>query len=293
MTVISRLVFFNQKKTAQKSSEPIQLSQISIVIPVKDNQKGIDQFLGNFFDKIAPSGYPREIIIVDNNSKEPLEINDHFLNSGLDVILLTCAKPGPGAARNAGVRKARGKWLLFNDSDCIPSETLLSGYLESDNLSLAYAGNVKALKKGLVSKYYESQEILLPMKVMEPNGNYFPQYLITANALVWKPAFDEVGGFNEKIQIAGGEDIDLGLRISQLGSISYAFKSIAYHNFSESLLEFIGRFVRYGKGNRMVAKLWNTSMSPRLFRPNKKTIINEILAKLQYLALYLGYLSRS
>jgi hypothetical protein len=33
-------------------------------------------------------------------------------------------------------------------------------------------------------------------------------------ALVWKQAFADIGGFNETIAIAAGEDIDLGFRFN-------------------------------------------------------------------------------
>ena len=36
-----------------------------------------------------------------------------------------------------------------------------------------------------------------------------PEYVITANALIWRRALQDIGGFNETITIAAGEDIDL------------------------------------------------------------------------------------
>jgi len=115
------------------------------------------------------------------------------------------------------------------------------------------------------------------------------RYLITANTLIWKKAFYEVGGFNEEITIAGGEDVDLGLRLSEFGKLSYAFDSIAVHDFSDGLIGFYKRFKRYGEGNRIVQELWGTDLNPTLFRPNERNIINEILAKIQYFGLKRGY----
>jgi len=54
MTLISRLVFFkNKKKTPTKSSDRIKINDISIIVPVKDNQKGVDNYLDNFFATVA------------------------------------------------------------------------------------------------------------------------------------------------------------------------------------------------------------------------------------------------
>jgi glycosyltransferase involved in cell wall biosynthesis len=290
MTLISRLVFFkNKKKTPTKSSDRIKINDISIIVPVKDNQKGIDNYLDNFFVTNQHDTFPKEIIIVDNNSKPAIEICRRHLTSGL-VKLLSCKTPGPAAARNFGALNSSGQWILFNDSDCIPTKSFLTGYVNADNGSIAYAGNIHSLGKDRLSKYYESQEILIPLKTYNEQGDFVPQYLITANTLVWRQAFMEVNGFNEKIKIAGGEDVDFGLRLSQIGTLSYAFDSILLHDFNDGLIGFYKRFKRYGQGNRIVEALWQTDMRPRLFRPNKRTIINEVFAKLQHLFLLHGYL---
>ena len=290
MTLISRLVFFNQKKTLSKSSDRIKTTEISVVVPVKDNHQGINNYLEQFFKTHSPRDYPKEIIVVDNNSSIPIRINKNYRSRGLKIILLHCKRPGPGAARNLGARLARGQWVLFNDSDCLPTSSLLSGYLKSCNRSIAYAGNVKSKGADRLSRYYDSQEILIPLKIYNYKGAFVPQYLITANALIWRKAFLEVNGFNETITLAGGEDIDLGLRLSQIGQLSYAMESVVHHDFNDGLTGFRKRFIRYGKGNKVVANLWNADLRPRLFRPNKRTLYNEVVAKLQYVYLLIGYL---
>ncbi|TAE09341.1 MAG: glycosyltransferase [Bacteroidetes bacterium] len=292
MTLISRLVFSIDKKTEQKSSDQLNIHEISIVIPVKDNQTGIDNFFDNFFKTQAKDTFPKEIIIVCNNSKQKTTIKKEFLDKFSNIKLLECKKVGPASARNLGVQHSTGKWILFVDSDCIPTETLISGYQFAKNGVIAYAGNVKSLKTDLLSNYYETQEILIPLKTLDKNKEFVPQYLITANCLVWKEAFEYVGGFNENITIAGGEDIDLGLRLSQIGDLSYAFTSIALHDFDDGIIGFWKRFKRYGKGNKIIEKLYQTDMKPELFRPNKRNFVNEVLAKMQWLALKIGYHSQ-
>ena len=288
MTQISRLVFLTKKKTTKESSPDIKAGKISIVIPVRNNQRGIDNYLDNFLKTHSHDNFPREIIIVDNNSDTKTDIKRH-LDKGLELKLLTCGKVGPAVARNLGVEKSNGDWIVFNDSDCIPTKSLLTGYIKESNGAIGYAGNVKSLGQDFLSKYYESQEILIPLKTKSDVGEFIPQYLITANTLVWKKTFEKVNGFNETIKIAGGEDIDLGLRLSEQGDLSYAFDSVVFHDFNEGLIGFYKRFDRYGQGNKMIENLWDLNMKPRPFRPNDKTLVNEVLAKLQYLFLLKGY----
>ena len=68
------------------------------------------------------------------------------------------------------------------------------------------------------------------------DGEERPAYLITANALVWRPALFRIGGFDERFQSAGGEDIDLGLRLWERGALAYAPSAQVLHVFDAGSL---------------------------------------------------------
>jgi GT2 family glycosyltransferase len=125
----------------------------------------------------------------------------------------------------------------------------------------------------------------VPPKVVEDR----PQYLITANALVWREAFHAVGGFDEDFLLAGGEDVDLGFRLSQVGSLSYAPCSIVRHDFTDGYRGFVRRFVRYGRGNRLLATRYQIDLRPRVFRPTVRSGYNWFAALIQFLCLSWGY----
>lgn len=287
MTMISRLGYKPNKQQTIESNLLRRTEEVTIIIPVKDNQNGIDFFLTEFFATHSAENFPREIIIVDNNSAPKIELKR--TEFPIPVRLLTCGKIGPASARNFGVQHSQTNWILFSDSDCVPTNTLLTGYLKVQNGSVGYAGNVKSHGQDIISRYYEQQEILVPPKVFERPNQPRPDYLITANCLVWRSAFDKVGGFNETIKIAGGEDIDLGFKLLNIGQLSYAFDSITKHNFGDGISDFRKRFVRYGYGNRIISRLYDLDLKPKLFKPNKRTPINFILAFMQYVWLTVGY----
>ena len=263
----------------------LNYSDISVIIPVKDNREGVNQFLKSFFETHQRNNFPKEIILVDNCSKVPLTVPDQFQKYNLSIKTICCLGKGPAYARNAGSREARGAWLLFTDSDCVPTETFLSGYFSALNGAVAYAGNVKALGTDRLSSYYESQQILVPPKV----HTELPHYLVTANALVWRDAFDMVEGFDETYPLAGGEDIDLGFRLSEIGELAYALASCVVHDFGDGYRGFVKRFVRYGEGNGLLGRRYGIDLSPRRFVPNKVTLFNRLAAYVQYWALSRGY----
>lgn len=288
MTLLSVFGFRPQKQEEMSTPLHAQCSDISIIIPVRNNQEGIDLFLAEFLQTHIPEMYPAEIIIIDNNSRPRITVSQHYRDTGLKITLLFCPATGPACARNLGVHHTQTDWILFTDSDCIPSPSFIMGYLTVLDGSVGYAGNVRAWGNDNLSKYYESQEILLP-SLTTVDGTKRPEYLITANSLVWKPAFEYIGGFNETITIAAGEDIDLGFRLREVGSLSVALTSSVYHNFDGGLLKFCRRFVRYGKGNKIISKLYRINLTPKPFKPKSCTPVNRVLAKLQYVCLLWGY----
>ena len=288
MTAITGLVLKNRskfKKREIKKIPPIQSNDISIVIPVKDNQKGIDKLLESVFVSQISEFYPKEIIIVDNNEVMCTKINTKFLGKGIEIKLFHCKTKGPGNARNVGWKRAKGKWILFTDSDCIMTNSSIQEYIKSDNGSIGYAGNVKSIEKGPVSDYYDSQQILIPLQ----NEFEEPEYLITANCLVYHEALEKINGFNPKIRIAAGEDVDLGIRLRNYGKLTYCKKAIIMHNFDECIDDFKKRFVRYGKGNKIVSNIYNVDLSPEPFAPAVTNSTNNYLSGIQFHYLKKGY----
>ncbi len=285
MSLISRLGFKPIKKETISVPKEITAKDISIVIPVKDNQNGITNFFNIFETILTQDTNIKEVIIVDNLSKSPIKIYKKY---NFNIQLITCNIPGPAAARNKGVSFSTGKWILFLDSDCIPTKNTILGYLSNNNSHVAYAGNIKTTSSNKLSKYYETQEILIPPETIE-NEIIRPDYLVTANCLVYKNAFNSIKGFDEKFKQAGGEDIDLGFRLLSIGSIAYQWNSTVLHNFDDGIKGFIKRFDRYGKGNKQLSHKHMLNLTPRPFLPINKTPINMILALLQFLFMSKGY----
>lgn len=263
---------------------------VSIVVPVKNNQRGVDRFLKTIIENMDPENYPCEVIIVDNNSDQKISITKEL---PFPVTVLECKKPGPGAARNLGVAAAKGKWILFTDSDCVATPTLVSGYSKTDNESVAYAGMIDIKGEDDLNAYYREQEILIPQKIYTAHG-VFPWTIVTANCLVLKSAFTAVHGFNEKIIYAGGEDTDLGFRLRFVGKVQFNFNSVAIHEFNDGFSGFVARFMRYGRGGYLLDQHYSGLNFHNIkITVSKRSKINMFLAKTQENAWKLGYQAES
>jgi len=82
---------------------------ISIVIPYYNRPQKLQRALDSIFNQTY-SNY--EIIIVDDHSKKPLTFNKE------NVFYTRNSKNiGPGASRNIGLKKAKGDYIVFMDSD--------------------------------------------------------------------------------------------------------------------------------------------------------------------------------
>jgi glycosyltransferase involved in cell wall biosynthesis len=262
-------------------SPPVIASEISVVIPARDNLRGLARALSSLREHCPAL---REVIVVDSASQDPIRATKSEQQSW-PVHVLREEAPGVARARNAGWRAATGTWILFMDSDCLATGKLLDGFVSASNGAVAYAGFVRATNKDALSAYYDAQKTLVP----PPTDHDRPSYLVTANALVWRDALDLVDGFDERFVRAGGEDIDLAYRLIEFGDLSYAPDAHMLHDFEPSLAAFLRRFVRYGRGNKILARKHRRSHRPRPFIPAVHNTVQFAAAGLQYAAMLAGY----
>lgn len=265
-----------------KSNREFLARDVSVIVPVRNNPSGIADLILSF--RQSPNSEIRELIIVDDGSEPPLQLSTGY--TGQPSIRITRISPqGPAAARNRGAELASGQWLLFIDSDCVVTETLLMAYRSAMTGAVGYAGNVRAQKEGSLSRFYDAHNILIPFGVAESG---IPQHVVTANALIWRQAFDLIGGFDENFKLAAGEDVDLGLRLRNVGELRFVSDAIVKHDYGGPL-QFWKRFWRYGRANAMLEKKYGES-----FRPHRKPAIHSgvltaLLSFLQHWILLSGY----
>jgi len=104
----------------------------SVIIPVYNVRHYLEECLESVreaADRCA--GVAVELICVDDGSTDGSgEILDGFATrcrrSGFDVVVVHQKNGGEGCARNAGIARATGDWMLFVDSDDVVRETIFS-----------------------------------------------------------------------------------------------------------------------------------------------------------------------
>ena len=102
---------------------------VSIIIPVYNSAP----YLPACLDSVLAQTYRNtEILIIENGSTdESPRICQQYADKDSRVRLITGPHTGPGAARNLGIREAKGRYILFADSDDICEPDLARTLLDS------------------------------------------------------------------------------------------------------------------------------------------------------------------
>lgn len=97
---------------------------VSIVIPVYQ----VEKYIANCINSIINQKYKNyELIIVNDGTKDKsIQIAENLLeDTSIDYQIIKQDNKGQALARNVGLEKAKGEWILFLDSDDILSQDAL------------------------------------------------------------------------------------------------------------------------------------------------------------------------
>ena len=218
---------------------------VSVIIPVYNNQKNLKLCL-SALESQTYSQELYEIIVIDNNSEENIAaVTKKFKQ----VILATESKLSSYAARNQGIKIAKGELLAFTDSDCIPNPD----WLEKGINHLLSVPNCGAIA-GKIELYYQNKNNPNAAEIFDKIVNLQQEkyveekhYGATANLFTFKRVFHEVGLFNSNLKSGG--DADWGNRVFAHGyKIIYADDVIVLHPARNSLKQLAKKVIRQTGG---------------------------------------------
>jgi len=114
---------------------------VSIIIPHLNQHEWIETCLNSIQNQSFPIENI-EVLLVDNGSDR---LPEKELSAFSFAKLLVETTPGPGPARNLGVREAKGDYLFFIDADCRAHKDWIKNglnALEADGAPAAIGGDV-------------------------------------------------------------------------------------------------------------------------------------------------------
>jgi glycosyltransferase involved in cell wall biosynthesis len=202
--------------------------------------------IGNCVRALNTQTVPRgcyEIIVVDDGSTDATAAVAQ--EAQVDQVL-ALAHRGPAAARNAGLDAARGKVVLFTDSDCEPSQGWLAQMVApfSNPSVMGAKGTYRTRQRALVARLVQLEfEIRYARMARVARIDFVDGYA----AAYRRDLLLRCGGFDPTYPIPSAEDIDLSFRVARAGHwLVFVPDAWVWHRHPTSLGVYLARKSRYG-----------------------------------------------
>ncbi len=161
----------------------------------------------------AITGY--EVVLVDDGSTDgTLEWLEAHKSEFPHVRSLAQDHMGPAAARNLGVEQATGDTIIFIDSDLVVTEHFLQAHADALVEGEQKLGSDRLFTYGwVINTCNFDNPISEPYKITDFSAAYFA----TGNVAIARKWLEKAGLFDTRFQLYGWEDLELGVRLKQLG----------------------------------------------------------------------------
>jgi len=188
--------------------------EISLILATVGRTDELDRL----FESLAAQTYADfEVVAVDQNTDDRLLPHlERARYLGVTVRHVRHTPPNLAAARNAGIRAARGRWVGFPDDDCWYDARLL------ERLVARFARDDQP--HGIVVRWVEQDEQPLSAGVLSwERSRAFRDIPVSSITLFCTRALcEQIGGFDARLGVGqwfgAGEETDFVLRALQAGA---------------------------------------------------------------------------
>lgn len=255
-----------------------QFSKFSVVIPSYNRIDEIQDLVHSFQNL----GFDRtrfEVIIIDDGSTDDtIEfLNQYTTTANFNLKYYSQKNQGPGAARNKGMEKSDGDFLIFIDSDCTVPENWL--YEIDKNLTQfagdAYGGpdtyrdnfspTLKAINYSMTSFITTGG---LRGKKGKKLAKFYPR---SFNMGLSRDLWERIGGFGS---LRHGQDIEFSHRILKSGAkVIYIDAAPVYHKRRTNIRQFYKQVFNWGVARINLYTIDSTMLEPLHILPGLFTLL--------------------
>jgi glycosyltransferase involved in cell wall biosynthesis len=148
---------------------------------------------------------------------------------------------GPAAARNLGVERATGDTIIFIDSDLVVTDYFLQSHAEALMEGEQKLGSDRLFTYGsVINTCNFDNPTSEPYKLTDFSAAYFA----TGNVAIARKWLEKAGLFDTRFQLYGWEDLELGVRLKQLGlKLIKCPEAVGYHWHPPFALDQIPRMI--------------------------------------------------
>ncbi len=231
--------------------------KFSVIVPVFNRPDEIEELL----ESLSKQSFKDfEVVIVEDGSEIDCKKVVEKYTDKLTIKYFYKENEKPAIARNYGVERAEGEFVVFVDSDCIiPDDYFqkVNQNLDKDNVDV-YGGPDAAdptfnnMQKAIS---YSMTAFLTTGNIRggEKVDKFYPR---SFNLGVKRAAFNEMGGF-PVTKMHPGEDMVFAIELIKRGYKTKLFKdSYVYHKRRNNLKSFFKQVFRFGKTRLIISKVY-------------------------------------
>jgi glycosyltransferase involved in cell wall biosynthesis len=210
---VGEIVFFsvviptyNRKPILEKCLKALEMQKLSVSTAVQDY----------------------EVVVVDDGSTDgTVQWLEECKNEFPHLQVFEQNHQGPSAARNLGVLQAKGDTIIFIDSDLVVTEVFLQSHADALVDGKNKLGSDKFFTYGAVINTANFENPTSePYKITDFSRAFFA----TGNVAIAKHWLEEAGLFDTGFQLYGWEDLELGVRLKNLGLVLIKCpQAVGYH----------------------------------------------------------------
>lgn len=202
------------------------MPKISIIIPVYNAEKYLAQSLDSVINQDFQS---LEILCINDGSTDnSLRILNEYKKRDKRIIIIDQKNRGGSAARNAGLKRARGKHIMFLDADDIYAKNIITHAYSramktnADIVLYNFARFVgKPSRLSVTSKITPGPDIEFFTKESYADRFFNDFATITWNKLIKKDVITK-NGITFDVKLSHNHDVDFSIRL-MLGAESYSW----------------------------------------------------------------------
>lgn len=196
-----------------------------------------------------------EVVVVDDGSGDETSARLAAYEPSYPLRVLSQKNAGPAAARNRGVREARGKYVLFLGDDTVPEARLLAvhgtAHAERRAHPVAVLGYTTWPRDRRVSPFlHHINEYGLQFGyalIEDPEAVPF-NFFYTSNISLARDLLIDEGLFDTTFPHAAWEDIEISYRLARRGMrIVYRPEAVARHHHDITFASFRRRQEKAGE----------------------------------------------
>lgn len=234
--------------------------RVSVVVATYERPAAVASLLRQLEAQTLPAT-DYEVVVVDDGSRVPLTESLAGYAPAYGLTVLRQANGGPAAARDAGIRSARGELIVVLDDDMSVGAGFVAAHAAAHGgerprvvLGRMEASAAPDRGRGFLDRWRMIAFEERAARLRAGNASLHGEDVYTGNVSFPRREYLAVGGFDTALRLS--EDIELGLRLERAGAeVVMADAAWSSHEAaSESAAAWMRRAIAYGASEARIGK---------------------------------------